>query len=159
MKIDRIEKSLNDCKSLPPEIKPEIKDLLTRAILISICIEFNEKIKLLTQDKLSIIQDHSIKTFTLSCIENEFSTRNPNYKTIKKLVERFGESCKEKFQKEIDKIHQKDLVITYYNNIFDNRNKAAHHQTIDATLEDVGKFYEKAHLVLDCFQKALEIYE
>lgn len=159
MKINRIEQSFKDCESLPSEIRSEIEYLLTKAILIDICIQFNQKIKQIIKNKLSIIQDESIKVFTFSYVDQQFRYRNPKYKDIKDTLKKFGHSYEEKFDEEIKKLDQYERVINNYSSLFENRNKAAHSEVINASLNDVKQYYDQAHLVLDCLQRALTTNE
>jgi len=67
MKIDRIEKFLKDCESLPSEVGPRIQNLLIKAILIDISVQFSQKIKSLIKSKLLTIRNQSIKFYFLLC--------------------------------------------------------------------------------------------
>ena len=117
-----------------------------------ICASFNEEVKCLLEKKLSVIQEKSIRDFANSCIENEIKRRNLRYEHIKKLAARFGDDCKNKLEEEIK--NQNRTIINDYDKLFNNRNHAAHSQTIKVTLNEVKDCYEKAHLVLDCLKRA-----
>lgn len=155
MKINRIEQSFKDCESLSSETRSEIEYLLTKAILIDICIQFNEKARQIIKDKLSVIQDESVRVFTFSCVDEQFWNRNLKYQVIKDILNKFGHSYKEKFEEEIENLDQHERVISNYSSLFENRNKAAHSESINASLNDVKQYYDQAHLVLDCLQRAL----
>lgn len=155
MKNQRIEISLRCCESLSREIDPRVEELLTKAILIEICASFNEEIKSLFRKKLSEIPDESIRDFACSCVENKLRNHNPKYSDIKGLLGGFGNSYKNKFDEKVKEIEDHDIVISNYNSLLTNRNNAAHSQNIQVTLNEVRKYYEKAHFVLDCLQSTL----
>lgn len=159
MKNQKIEISLRSCELLSreKEIDPKVEELLTKAILIEICVSFNEEIKSLLSKKLSEILDESIRDFAWSWVEIELKKRNPNYDNIKGLLGKFGSSYKYKFNEKIQEIEDHKIVINSYNSLLTNRNHAAHSQNIKVTLNQVREYYEKAHFVLDCLQSTLGV--
>ena len=153
MKIDRIEKSLNNCESLPSEVGLEIQNLLIKAILIYISVQFSQKVKLLIKNKLLTIRNQPIRNFTSSCVDSQFSKLNPKYKDIKSLINRFGDPYKRKFDEEIDIINQNDCATNAYDSLINNRNNAAHSQDINLTLREVRQFMSKLILSWIAFKK------
>jgi len=127
-------------QNLNPQCKYLIKELIEKA-----------------EDNLSVIPDKLIRDFANSCIENELQKQNPRYEHIKGLIGKFGNNYKKKLDKEVNKIEDRSIVVKSYDSLFNNRNDAAHSQSIKVTLGDVKDYYEKAHLVLDCLQSTLEV--
>ena len=104
-----------------------------------------------------MIPDKLIRDFANSCIENELHRQNPRYEHIKGLVGRLGSRYKKRLERQIREIEDHNMVIDNYNSLFNNRNHAAHSQSIRVTLNEVKDYYEKAHLILDCLQRTLEV--
>ena len=71
---------------------------------------------------------------------------------ISGTLARFGPMHKEEFMRRRDEDKQTEQM---YSSIVADRNKVAHGEGSDATLEDVKQYYEGGHVLLDYFKDAL----
>nr|VFK58637.1 MAG: hypothetical protein BECKUNK1418G_GA0071005_100422 [Candidatus Kentron sp. UNK]VFK68500.1 MAG: hypothetical protein BECKUNK1418H_GA0071006_100324 [Candidatus Kentron sp. UNK] len=68
------------------------------------------------------------------------------------LLNRFGSAYKETFQQKTKDYQRAE---TFYNNIVTNRHQTAHSRGGNTTFQEVKRFYEEGHIVLDFFREAL----
>jgi len=154
MRIDHIEETLEKCTehlSSASAYGTEIESLLTQSLLVLMCVEFERKIKALVQEQCSSVTDTSIKVFIISCVGVVF--RSAGSGEMAGLLNRFGSTHKEAFNQ---KTKENQRAVTYYDNIVTNRNRIAHSEgSSNATFQEVKRFYEEGHVVLDYFREAL----
>ena len=151
MRIRRIDDAFEKCEShlSSGDVKIEVKDLLTRALLILICAEFERKIKEMVKEKCQSIADDQVRQFAQNSTERMF--RGLKISDLAGLLAHFSTEYKRQFDNNPD-----DEARTMYSNIITNRNQIAHGGESAATFQEVKRYYEKAHFVLDWFQKALK---
>ncbi len=153
MRIARIEQTLETCEKhlyASSAHGTEIESLLTQALLVLMCAEFEQTIEAHLQEKSSSVTDASIKEFLRSCVGAVF--RSVKSSEIAGLLNRFGPLYKEAFKHKID---ENSRAATFYNNIVTNRHGVAHAEGSNATFREVKQFYEEGHVVLDFFREAL----
>ncbi len=151
MRIERIDRALERCEAHCGSKEPidfEVESLLTGALLILICAEFEMKFKDLILDRCSSVSDESIGKY----VEESTRIRSLRIGEVVKLIGRFGPSHRDEFRR---RLGENDRVMTMYDSILTNRNLVAHGEGSGATLRDVKRYYEEGHAVLDYFGDAL----
>ena len=153
MRISRIDRTLERCEkhlSSAQAYGTEIESLLTQSLLVVMYAEFERTIKDIVREKCLSIMDDSIKGFFESCVNTVI--RGIKSSEITGLLGRFGPTHKEKFRQQIENNQRAE---TYYSNILTNRHSVAHSEGSNATFQEVKKFYEEGHVLLDFFREAL----
>ena len=152
MRIDRIDQELarceEHCSSEPVDV--EVENLLTGSILILICSEFERKVKGLILDRCSSVSDESIRKYIEESIRHVL--QGIKIGDLSGLLGKFGPLHKKEFRRRLD---ENNMVKTMYDSILTNRNRVAHGEGSNATMREVKRYYEKAHVVLDFFRDAL----
>ena len=153
MRISRIDRTLERCEkhlSSAQAYGTEIESLLTQSLLVVMYAEFEQTIKSIVMEKCLSVTDDSIKGFFQSCVNTV--VRSIKSTEITGLLGRFGPIHTEKFR---EQIQNNQRVETYYSNILTNRHSVAHSEGSNATFQEVKKFYEEGHVLLDFFREAL----
>lgn len=153
MRILKIDELIEVCKTLSSEktkIREEVEEMLVQALLVSMCAEFEGILKGLVIERCSAVNDPIVFKYATSFSDNAFSS--PSKKNISDAIKRFGDASSGEFER-LKKSDGEAWIA--YGNIVANRNNAAHGRPVQATIDEVEKFYENAHVVLDSFKKAL----
>lgn len=151
MRIQRIDDAFEVCELhlSSGDVESEVKDLLTRALLILICAEFERKIKELVKEKCQSIADDQVRQFAQNSTERMF--RGLKIGDLAGLLAHFSREYKLQFDNNPD-----ETAKNMYSSILTNRNAIAHGGESVATFQDVKRYYKKAHFVLDWFERALK---
>ena len=156
MRIEIIDQALANCEEYiqnSSSADEELKNMLTQALLILMCAEFEKKFKEFILERCSEIDDDSIKEYII----NKTRIRSLKISDISGLTGEFGEKHKSEFKRLIDGSSTPCDVL--YESVRSNRNKVAHGEGCNATILDVKQYYEGAHEVLDHFKQALWVDE
>lgn len=153
MRIRRIDDAIERCGkhlSTAEAVDKEVEVLLAQSLLILICAEFEKKFRALIIERCSSVTDKSVSEY----IGNYTQTilRSLQLDAISGTLARFGPMHKEEFMRRRDGNKQAEQM---YSSIVADRNRVAHGEGSDATLEDVKQYYEMGHEVLDYFRDAL----
>ena len=150
MHIPRIDDAFRKCEAhLSSEtVDSEIIDLLTRSLLILICAEFERKIKEMVKEKCESIPDDDVRKFVHHSANKAF--RGLKITDLAGLLDDFSSEYKRQFNSNLD-----EKTKNMYSSILTNRNAVAHGGENAATFQEVKRYYEQTHVVLDWFQKAI----
>ena len=153
MRIRRIDDAIERCGkhlSTAEAVDKEVEVLLAQSLLILICAEFEKKFRALIIERCSSVTDKSVSEYIGSYTQTIL--RSLQLDAISGTLARFGPMHKEEFMRRRDGNKQAEQM---YSSIVSDRNRVAHGEGSDATLEDVKQYYEMGHEVLDYFRDAL----
>jgi len=151
MRVKEIDQALEDIKDSSENDR--IKDLLTQSLLILIYAQFEKEIKNLLLQRCESVSDQAVKSFVHKHVQKS-ALRSLKVTELSGLLKQFNPSYKENFTK---KIREDDQAQVTYESLLNNRHSVAHGGGINATFEEVKRFYEKGHKVLDYFEEALHV--
>ena len=155
MRIHRIDDAIERCGkhlSAAKAVDKEVEVLLAQSLLILICAEFEKKFRALIIERCSSITDKPVSEYIGSYTQTIL--RSLQLDSISGTLGRFGPMHKEEFKRRREEDTQADSM---YSSIVANRNKVAHGEDSSATLEDIKRYYEGGHVLLDYFKDALWI--
>ena len=155
MRIRRIDDAIERCGrhlSAMQAADKEIENLLAQSLLILICAEFERKFIELIMERCSFVTDKPVNEYIGSYTRTILRSLKLN--ALSDTLARFGPMHREEFKRRRDKDRQ---VESMYSSIVSNRNSVAHGEGSSATLEDVKRYYEGGHVLLDYFKDALWI--
>ena len=153
MHIRRIDDAIERCRkhlSAVGAVDKEVEVLLAQSLLILICAEFEKKFRALIMERCSSVTDKPVNEYIGSYTRTIL--RSLQLDAISGTLARFGPMHKEEFMRRHDGNKQAGQM---YSSIVADRNRVAHGEGSDATLEDVKQYYEMGHEVLDYFRDAL----
>lgn len=153
MRIDRIDLALTRCEAHCGSREPidyEVESLLTGSVLILIISEFETRFRDLILERCSSVSDESIRQYIEESIRNVL--RSIGITELSGLLARFGPLHKAEFKRRLD---ENQKVKAMYESMLTNRNQVAHGGGSNATMQDVRRYYEEGHVVLDYFRDAL----
>lgn len=153
MRIRRIDDAIERCRkhlSSAGAVDKEVEALLAQSLLILICAEFEKKFRALIMERCSSVTDKPVNEYIGSYTQTIL--RSLQLDAISGTLARFGPMHKEEFMRRRDGNKQAGQM---YSSIVADRNRVAHGEGSDATLEDVKQYYEMGHEVLDYFRDAL----
>lgn len=151
MNIKVIDHALEDIQNFSGNSR--IKDLLTQALLILICAQFEKEIVNFLTRRCASVSDEVVKSFIDDYIQGA-ALRSLRISHLSGLLKKFDPSYKEMF---LERINNNGQAKVTYDSILTNRNSVAHGEGTNATFEDVKKYYEKGHVILDYFERALRV--
>ena len=155
MRIQKIDDALEQCEShLANTDTVQVERLLTQALLILICAEFEIKYRELVRQRFSSVEDPSIKEYLESRVKKE--PRNLKVTGLTELLNRFGQSHGDEFKNRTTENNRAERM---YSSIWSNRNLVAHGEGSPVTFRDIKQYYEEGHVVLDYFREALCLQE
>lgn len=155
MRIDVIDVAIDKCAAhLSPgkDVDEILSGLLTNALLVLICAEFEKKFREMIKDRCSSVSDRSVKSY----IDGYTETALRGLKTtdVSGLLGKFGDRHKREFRRRLDGNRKSENM---YNSLINNRHRVAHEGVHAATFADIKEHYEEGLAVLDCFREALWI--
>ena len=153
MRIARIDETLDVCEHhlhSSGTFGTQIESLLTYSVLVIMYAEFEQNIETILQEKCASIDDGAIRAFVESCLR--LVSRNIRVGELAGLLNRFGDEHKSKFN---DKCADKPQARDSYSSIITNRHATAHSTGSNASFQEVKRFYEEGHVVLDFFRETL----
>lgn len=152
MRIDRIDRALERCEAYcrSGEVDFEVENLLICSILILTCSEFERKYRDLILERCSSVSDDSVRKY----VGESTRIRSMRITELTDLLGRFGPSHKEEFRR---RLNENGIVKNMYDSILTNRNSVAHGGVSAASFQDVKRYYEEGHVVLDYFRDALHV--
>lgn len=151
MNIREIDQALEDIKEFSGNAR--VKNLLTQALLILICAQFEKEIKNFLTQRCASVSDEAVKKYIDDHMQGP-ALRSLKVNELSGLLGKFDISYKEVFKQ---KISENGQAATTYDSILTNRNKVAHGKGSNATFEDVKIYYKKSHVILDYFKEALRV--
>lgn len=155
MHIYRIDNAIEQCGrhlSAMQTTDKEVENLLAQSLLILICAEFERKFRDLIMERCSSVIDKPVNEYIGSYTRTIL--RSLNVGAVSDTLARFGPMHREEFKRRRDKNKQAESM---YSSIVTNRNSVAHGEGSNATLEEVRRYYEGGHVLLDYFKDALWI--
>ena len=155
MRVNKIDVLLDLCRIHIEErmiIDGRIEALLVQGLLVSMCAEFENILKDLTNARGKSLRESGICDYDVKYADRAFRRASPE--NIERAVGRFGDSNKHEFER---LKNGGAAAWRAYGNIIRNRNDVAHGRPFHMTLREVREFYESGHVVLDWFQSALWI--
>lgn len=152
MRIDRIDRALERCEAYcrSGEVDFEVESLLICSLLILTCSEFEKKYRDLIIERCSSVSDDSVRKY----VGESTRIRSMKITELAGLLGRFGSSHREEFRR---RLNENSIVMNMYDSILTNRNSVAHGEGSAASFEDVKRYYEEGHMVLDYFRDALHV--
>lgn len=126
---------------------PKIASMLSDYLVVSISGIYEDCIEHLFIQRAGKNNDKEIQNLVKTFIDQHF--RNPKYENIKKLVKALG-SEQEKVLQGID-----SKSINGINGIVTNKNKVAHGQTSNATINDIVKYHKSALKIFKTLENIL----
>ena len=155
MRIDAIDVAIDKCAAhLSPgkDVDETLSGLLTNALLMLICAEFEKKFREMIKDRCSSVSDRSVKSYIDGYTET--ALRGLRITDVSGLLGKFGDRHKREFRRLLNENRKSENM---YNSLVTNRHSAAHGGGPAATFGDIRAYYEEGRSVLDCFRKALWI--
>ena len=149
MNIKEIDQALEDIQGFSGNER--IKNLLTQALLILICAQFEKEIKNFLTQRCASVSDEAVKKYISNHMQRS-ALQSLKVTELSGLLGKFDLSYKETFKQRISENGQAE---TTYNSILTNRNSVAHGGGSSATFEDVKMYYKESHVILDYFKQAL----
>lgn len=150
MPLDDIELNLDLCLKHIVETNSDvqIRDFLTKFMLIHISGEYDKEIKRTVSKRVTQVDDVELLSFI-----DETVNKNRNFKIsdIKNLLNKFDSrrgTLFDSWTKDTEKA-------TKYSNIITNRNQGAHGKSINMPLEEIIDAHKLAKGVIKDFQNAL----
>ena len=151
MNIKEIDHALEDIQDYSGNDR--IKDLLTQALLVLICAQFEREIRNFLTKRCASVSDEAVKNFVNSYIQRP-ALRSLRITELSGLLGKFDPSYKEMFS---HRIAQNGQAKETYESVLANRNNVAHGKGTNATFDDVKMYYRKGHVILDYFKQALRV--
>ena len=155
MRVDKIDVLLDLCRIHIEErmiVDGRIEALLVQGLLVSMCAEFENILKDLTNARGRSLRSGGASGYVVTNVDKAFRSASPE--NIENAIKRFGDSNRHEFER----LKNESLAAWIaYGNIISNRNDVAHGRPFHMTLREVSEFYESGHVVLDWFQSALWI--
>ena len=153
MRIDRIDRTLTVCESHLESTKTyntEIESLLAGALLVIAYAEFETFVNDIIQDKAQSIETG----IPPDLLRDDGSPGHRGMLTsqLSELIAYIGSEYKDRFKA---KTTGNQRAETFYNNIITNRHNLSHKSGSNVTYQEVNRFYEEGHVVLDYFREAL----
>ncbi len=156
MRLARIDETLQDCRNILASAEtnvPSADNLLAQAALVVICAEFEQTIQRILKEKLSDIGEADVRRFAesyLSSVARDIKTGG-----LLEILNRFGGEYRAIFRGRIEESDDNQRFVTCYNSIIVNRNNVAHSTGSSATFEEIQRYYEQGHVILDFFRETL----
>lgn len=153
MRIARIDDTLDVCERhlhSSGTFGTQIENLLTYSMLVIMYAEFEQNIESIFQEKCASIDDGAIRTFFESCFR--LVSRSIRVSELAGLLNRFGDERKAQFN---DKCNDNPQARDYYSSIITDRHNTAHSTGSNASFQEIKRFYEEGHVVLDFFRESL----
>ena len=153
--MPRVDSALEDCENhlvASDSFGTRIETLLTYSLLVVIYAEFEQTVNSIVQEKCDLIEDKSLRELVRGCLGNVSRILSGD---LGRLLERFGEDQKVAFRTRISANADNKRAETFYNNLIANRHNTAHSSGSILTFEEVKRFYQEGHVVLDFFRETL----
>lgn len=153
MRVDKIDVLLDLCRIHIEGrmiIDGRVEALLVQGLLVSICAEFENILKDLTNARGKSLRESGSCNYDVRYADRAFRSASPE--NIERAIRRFGDSNKHEFERLKS---EGAAAWRAYGNIIRNRNDIAHGRPFNMTLNEVREFYESGHVVLDWFENAL----
>jgi hypothetical protein len=154
MRLSPVDSAVETCQShleSTGSFGSEIESFLTRHLTVRVCSAFEEEIERLLNERAAKSGDPALNAFCRSCSSVVF--RSVQTSEIAGLLGRFGANYKQLFRDKMDANRQAE---TFFNNIISNRHDTAHGPGGNLTFNELVRFYENGHVVLDAFKEVLE---
>ena len=151
MQIDEIDSAIRMCRSALTEVEAVdgvVTPIFARFLLIEVVAKFEKKFNELIKERFSDVNDGSVVYF----FGNEKLVRRLRYSEICDVLAKFGELHLARF-KQLKNENNPNFAV--YEGLITSRNNFAHGTNITTTFEDIVRFYEVGHKVLDFFREAL----
>ena len=142
---------INSCQNYLENTKTKgttLESYLTKYLLISICAEYEKEIKRIVHRKAINPSNDDLTSFIIK----KTDVRSLRISELKgNILKLFNDSYPITFQNSLD---QTDSTLKY-SNIVENRNLAAHGESINMSFDEVVDTYESAEVVLQIFSNVL----
>ena len=155
MSLPRTQLALEECRKHLDDTKSfstSIEAYLTRGLVILLCAEIESSVLSLLYKRIEIDPDEEVGRFAKS-IGKGF-VRNARPSEIGKILARFGEDCKQRYQQEVE-ASIGEAGSTRVGNLITARDSFAHVEPPDVTFREVEQAYDDAVRLLDAVATAL----
>ena len=155
MRIDEIESTIRMCRSALAKVEDGDRDvysIFARFLLIEVVAKFENKFNELIKERFNDVNDKSAVYF----FDNEKLIKRLRYSEICDVLKKFGNPHLIRFKR---RKSENDPEFEAYDGLIASRNSFAHGTNITTTFDDIVKFYEIGHTVLDFFEEALWLPE
>lgn len=122
-------------------------DFIAKCLLVRICSKYEVAISKMVRLRMETVTNEKFCN-KMENVLKRFSLRSSELE--EKILEKFGDEYKKKFNNEID-----GDVRTEYDNIITNRHSVAHGRDIAFTIDDIPEAHRRGKLVLGAFAMAL----
>lgn len=127
----------------------QLESYLAKFLLISISAEYEKEYRRIVSTKAKKNGSNQLASFIIK----KTDVRSLKIGDIKgNILNLFDENYPKEFQKRLD-----DSSATKYNNIIENRNLAAHGESIHMSFDEVVKTYQSAEEVLTIFSDVMNL--
>ncbi len=147
-KFNRIDSNLNAVKT--STVDPKLGSMLSSYLVVFISGVYEDCVEHLFVERAGKSNDKELQNLVKELIGQSF--RNPNYGKIKDLVKYLDSSYGKTLR---SKVKQSD--IDGLNDIVTNKNKVAHGDVSNATLNDVISFHNGAKNIFEALEDILKI--
>ena len=155
MRLDRIDKALDDCENhliATGSFNTPIETLLIYALLIVIYAEFEQMIGVIVQHRIDAAEYDAEREGIRRNVGRVSRIRTSD---LRELLDRFETGRGRAFRDRVLSSVSSQRSETYYNNLIENRHRVAHATGSNITFAEVRQFYDEGHLMLDLFEDAL----
>ena len=155
MLIPRVDSALEVCENhltASNSFGTQIETLLTYSLLVVIYAEFEQTAKSIVQERCDFIEDESLRELVKGCLGNVSRIQSSH---LGDLLERFGKDLKTAFNTRISATVANQRAVTFYNNLITNRHDTAHSGGSNLAFQEVKRFYQEGHVILDFFRETL----
>lgn len=152
MPLSDLEAVIDSCRShllQTNTANTEIESYITKFLLVQLCGEYEHEIKRIVSERVQRTNDQEIITFVINSVRIQ-SIKVSDLKG--NILERFHQDCANLFSEKISSI---DESVRRYDNIIQNRNRAAHGENIDMTFNEIPNSHAHALIILQAFSDSL----
>ena len=128
----------------------EYEYYLVQYLLVRICAEYEDRVKVMFERRCSRIGDKEVKKFLQRNLKDYL--KHFDIKDIANVMARFGEEYRTNFQNSLSQ-----PANTGWNNVYVNRQQAAHQGGVQMTLTDLKKDYASSLLVFDAIASVFKL--
>ncbi len=152
MRIGEIDSAISVCRehiNAAGAQGTDIESFLTQYIMIRICANFEERVRVLLSQPFDTISDEYIRALAQHGVRH--ITQGTKTSDIARMLSRIDPTLRDEFRQRVNGTEKENS----FNLIVANRNRTAHERGSDITFDDLINHYEDAHRVLDDLSDAI----
>lgn len=135
----------------------EIEFYLVQFLLVRICAEYEQRIRIMVRRRCSRSTDGHLTEFTRPHVD--YVTKKYSIADLSNVLGRFGQDYKDAFTQQF--LSQPSNLSPHpqvaWSNIYTNRQQVAHVSGVQMNFDDLKKAYQSSLAVLDGFAAALQL--